>query len=67
MMGHDRISYMASAAPPMAWHIQLHAHSLMWLVNLSDNSVELADGFVGQQLVEQHLEIRGGNDSQVLR
>lgn len=34
--------------------------------SLSDDSVELADGLVSQELVEQYLEIRGGDHGQVL-
>ena len=34
--------------------------------SLSDDSVELADGLVRQKLVEQYLEIRGGDHGQVL-
>lgn len=34
--------------------------------SLSDDSVELANGLVRQELVEQYLEIRGGDHGQVL-
>lgn len=44
----------------LSWYTRLS------LKSLSDDSVELANGLVRQQLVEQYLEIRGGDHGQVL-